>query len=225
MDRLSLTNCALLRAVGANIMRTTHHPAFSSICRWCSRVDVSGLATRLVGGWWPGRDGFGSELRAGFAGHDFRYRWQQWWRRWCRRCHLCGRRDRERDVGLERRPQHRGVETSRLGRLATIQSAAAAAATPGTTPVWPRHGVQFRLLKRRQASPWSEPSSTGKNCRMVGAYLVIHGTRSTPLCSVSREEPRDRLRRFLSNATDSPVEERGEKFISSRNRVVSPTSR
>lgn len=130
--------------------KNTHLCQFLPLNRRRSRDGISGFAT--------GRrsDGFGPELRPGFAGHDFR--WQRgcrqrrgWWRRrLLRRC----RRKRERGVGLERRPQHRGAQTPCLGRLATIQSTTATAATPRTTSVLPWSGVQSRLLRHRLNVLW-----------------------------------------------------------------------
>lgn len=116
--------------------------------RWCSRVGVPRFTTgRFLGGWRSGRwDGLGPQLRPGLSGHDFRYRQRQRRRRRWRRF-LCGcRREHERGIGLERRPQHRGAQASRLGRLATVQSTATAART---TSVYPRHGVQSCLSRRR----------------------------------------------------------------------------
>jgi len=219
------------RAIGASSTRDTHHPPFPSVCRWRSRVGVSGLAARLVGGWWPGRDGFRSELRPGFAGHDYRHR-QRWWRRrrrGCRRrCHLCGcRRERERGVGLERRPQHRGAQTSRLGRLATIQPAAASAATPGATPVHPRHGVQLRLLRRVvRASPVPRG-------RRLPAYRWKFTRRSVErvLLSVPFPVPREREAGCgVSGVTDSREGARRKRNARRENHPVgsiarSPTSR
>lgn len=137
------------------------HSSNSSLFnRWCSRVGVPRFATgRLVGGWRSRRwDGLGPELRPGLSRHDFRYRRQRQRRR--RRCFLRGRRcDHERGVGLERRPQHRGAQASRLGRLATVQSTAAAART---TSVYPRHGVQSRLSRRRLNRLFDVFGSTGE---------------------------------------------------------------
>lgn len=112
----------------------------------CSRIGVPRFTTgRFLGGWRSGRwDGLGPELRSGLSGHDFRYRQRQ--RRWRRWRFLCGCwRDHERGIGLERRPQHRGAQASRLGRLATVQSTATASRTTSV----PRHRVQSCLSRRR----------------------------------------------------------------------------
>lgn len=144
----------------------THLCQFLLLNRRRTRDGVSGFATGR-----RSSDGFGLELRPGFAGHNFRRQRRGWWRqrRLLRRC----RRKCERGVGLERRPQHRGAQTPCLGRLATIQPTTTA--TPRTTSVLPWSRVQFRLLRHRLNVLWrSVPLEERLPAVAIGAYRNCH---------------------------------------------------
>lgn len=170
--------------------RNTHLCQFLSLDRRRSRDGVSGFATGR-----RSTDGCGPQLRPGFARHDFRWqrrrgcRQRRGWRRrrLLRRC----RRKRERGVGLERRPQHRGAQTSCLGRLATsIQSTIVSAAAPSTS-VFPWSGVQFRLLRHRLNVLWRSVPWEKRLLAAVGAYRNYHVWNEYS-CLFSVKESQDR---------------------------------